>query len=175
MEKQFLISLLESGIKLNRALVVKLFELPDATEIVKAYLSRNYFTAFDNLQLLMFGRPDSPELILYYVEQGYGINPQIEEKLFELPNAEEVIKAYTAHHQLYSNLAQLKLFMFPDVVDILRTYIRNGHPLNAKAQVKLFDLPAPYAEEMVKLYKAKNFELCRNFRHLLRKNRWHKN
>lgn len=173
--KQFLISLLKSGIKLNREHVIKLFALPDATEVILAYLSRNPFGPFDNCQMLMFGRPDSPELITHYVEHGYGINPELEEKLFEQPNAEDIIKEYTAHHPLYSNLAQLKLFMFPDVVDILRTYIEKGHSLNPRAQVKLFDLPAPYAEELAKLYKARNFELCRNFRHLLRKNRWHKN
>ncbi len=171
-DREFLISLLKSEIKLSREKLTMLFQLENATEPIKAYLKRNAFAAWSNDILLMFNRPDSPELVLFYVQQGYNITPNIEYKLFELPNAEEILTAYVVKNQLYSNLAQLKLFAFPSAPEILRLYVENRHELNHKAQIKLFDLPN--AKELVKRYTALNFNLCKEFRRLAYKRGWHK-
>lgn len=171
-DREFLISLLASGIKLSREKLTMLFQLEDAAEPIKAYLKRNAFDAWSNDLLLIFNRPDSPELVLFYVQQGYGIMPDLEYKLFELPNAEEILTAYVAKHKLHSNLAQLKLFAFPSAPQILKLYIENRHELIPKAQIKLFDLPN--AKELVKRYAALNFNLCKEFRRLTYNKGWHK-
>lgn len=171
-DREFLISLLKSGIKLSREKLTMLFQLEDAAKPIKAYLKRNAFDAWSNDCLLLFNRLDSPELVLFYVQQGYSFPPDIEYKLYELPNAEEILTIYMVKHPLHSNLAQLRLFAFPNAPDILKSYIENRHPLNPQAQLKLFDLPN--AEELVKRYNALNFELCKDFKRLMRKKGWHK-
>lgn len=174
-DRTFLLKLIASGDALPSYAVRDLFMLENSTELIKAYIKRHSFNIWDNTMCLLFDRPDSPELVLAYVKEGHTFNPELEYKLFELPNAQEVLTIYVAHNLLFSNLAQLKLFMFPNVVDILRTYIEQGNPLGPKAQVKLFDLPAPYAKEIVKLYAKYNFNLCPDFKRLMRKNRWNLN
>lgn len=173
-DREFLLKLLAhpQTKELTHDQLTELFKLENNTELIKAYVKKHPFGPWDNTQMLLFDRPDSPELILFYIKKGYGFNPELEYKLYELPNATEVISEYIKKHELYSNLAQLKLFAFPNAADILKSYIENRHKLGAKAQLKLFDLPN--AEAMVKLYSALNFELSKDFKRLMHKNGWHK-
>lgn len=171
-DREFLVLLLSSGIQLSGEKLTMLFQLENATELVKAYVKRNAFPAWSNDVLLLFNRADSPELVLFYVQQGYGFMPDVEYKLFELPNAEEILTIYVARHRLHSNLAQLKLFAFPNAPEILKLYIGKRHELNPQAQLKLFDLPN--AEELVRRYIALNFNFSKEFRRLARKKGWYK-
>ena len=79
---------------------LKLFNRPDAKEIIALYSS--YSQMSERAELKLFSMPNAEEWVKMYIEKGSFYSEKSELKLFEMPNAEELVKFYASKYTLYN-------------------------------------------------------------------------
>lgn len=84
---------------------LKLFNRPDAKEIIALYGS--YSQMSERAELKLFSMPNPKEWVKLYIEKGGFYSEKAELKLFEMPDAEELIKFYISRYTLYDSAYKL--------------------------------------------------------------------
>ena len=129
---------------------LKLFELPNAKELLKEYIEQNY-PLCESSQAKMLGLFDAEELINIYVEK-HALSPKAQIKLLKHSNAEKLLKIYVQYHYL-SDEAELKMIEHEKHERFIAIYLQE-HYLGEKAEVKLMETTN---KEVVLQYIAKSF------------------
>ncbi|MBR1825458.1 MAG: hypothetical protein IJ770_02620 [Alphaproteobacteria bacterium] len=97
---------------------IKLIEQPYLLHLLQR-LPRYAFS--DDGDARLFYQPNTPELVLQYIQNGNCFNSANELKMFDLPNAAEVVDAYIAHNPL-SDEAEMRLFELPNARELVEYY-----------------------------------------------------
>lgn len=111
---------------------VKLVELPNPIELIEMYISRRPFCAAAKIK--MIEQPNAAQLLKLLHKHQYYLGDTVQLKLFEQPNAVELVKMYTSWYRLCDD-AQLKLLDLPDAPELVKMYISKWG-LGKKAQFK---------------------------------------
>lgn len=119
----------------------KMFDRPNAAELVKAYIKDDMPDKLprplaDSAQFKMLALPQAEELLQEY---GYQLCYEAELKLFELPNAESIVRRYIHDFKFQLPKAEAKIFELPNAPDILDEYLADAY-LNERNEGLLLNL-----------------------------------
>jgi len=129
----------------------RIFELPNAVEILDKYLDRESLT-FDSVDK-MFASLQAGKLMKIYLENGGELSDEQQVKLFDLPNADELISILIKREQELCEKAEVMLLKHPNTVQMIDAYTKYTD-LSEEAQMSLFTLPN--AKELVLNYRKEN-------------------
>ncbi len=127
--------------ELSDEMQLKMFERPNAADIVRAYIKEDqneYPRRLSNkAQLKMLALPEAEDLLAEYY---YPLCPEAELMLFELPHAEIVIKKYVLEFPNIGQETEAKLFELKNAADIFDSYPAH-RTLYGENELLLFTLP----------------------------------
>lgn len=133
--KKFIVDYLLSMEMIPDDLMLKVFTLPDAEEVIKKIICKKQ-TFSCRAERKLFTLPNAGEVVELYIKY-FPLYAENEKKMFDLPNAYRLIKLYILKYSL-SEKSEVRLFDFGD--DLIFTYI-SKFPLNETSQMKIFDMP----------------------------------
>ncbi|MCM1323875.1 MAG: hypothetical protein NC218_06915 [Acetobacter sp.] len=146
----------------NRQLPVsaerKLFTLAEWKDVMIAYIQHQHIS--EQAELMLFNRPDAAKLALLYIQNGkVSFTPAAQIKMLQLRDNVKVLNAFAQKERL-ADEAELWMLSRPNAAELVEVYMKH-HTLTDEAQTKMFSqLSTGNLLKLLELLKNNKSGLC---------------